>query len=359
MGAGSDAGPHFCLGHILGQNQRRARRILPTTLQLFSLSRPDCWPMEGSIFAVVLGLLAIMAQPSEAQEQPAAGASIDSEAQPRRLPVDQNDGDRKPATRATANLVSLFSTDDYPREAWRNGEQGIVAVTLTVSPDGKVADCVVNQSSGSPSLDVQTCRILWTRAHFTPARDAQGRPVQDTFHQRIRWELPEGNPADMEERFSRLILAVDTERAVVDCRYEASQTPKSMATHCPGNIEAMQQLISSAPDWIPFAGREIVFETQQRVGDPQGGVELGERQGEFQLLVARLYLTIDAAGNVKSCSTETWGPMRSPNANFTCEFAKRWKFEELPKQESNRNDRQLTVVNAAYLRKPPATLPSN
>jgi len=183
--------------------------------------------------------------------------------------------------------------------------------------------------------------------------------VQDTYHQRIRWELPAGNPADFEERFSRLILAVDSERAIVDCRYEASQTPKVTATHCPENIEIMRQLISSAPDWIPFAGHEIVFETQQRVGDPDGGAELGERQGEFQLLVARLHLTIDAAGNVKSCSRESWGPMRSKDMNFTCGFAERWKFEELPKKGFNRNDRQLSVVNAAYLRTPPPTLPTN
>lgn len=292
--------------------------------------------MEGVISAFVLGLFAFTTQQLE-------------------LDVPQVSG----ATEATANLVSLFSTDDYPPEAIRNGEQGTVAVTLTVNAEGKVADCVVNQSSGSPSLDVATCRILWTRAQFTPARDAQGKPVQDTFRQRIRWELPEGNPAALVEEYSRLVLAVNSERAIVDCRFEKSPTRNTAAPPCPENIEIMRDFVSAAPDWIPFAGREIVFETQQRLGIPDGGAELGERPGEFQLLVARLNLTVDAAGKVKACSRESWGPMRSKDANFTCEFAQRWRFEELPKGETNRNDRLLTVVNAAYLRTPNPPLPTN
>lgn len=305
-----------------------------------------------------MGLLAVTALQSEAKDSPATVVASAPDDRVRPRPVDEHEPG-EPASRATANLVSLFSTDDYPREAWQNGQHGIVAVTLTVAADGKVADCVVDQSSGSPSLDVQTCRILWTRAHFKPARDAQGRPVQDTFRQRIRWELPEGNPADFEEKFSRLILAVDAERAVVDCRFEANPSLKIPDSRCAQIIESVRQSISTAPDWVPFANSEVVFETQQRIGEPQGAPELGERAGEYQLEVARLNLTIDADGKVKSCSRESWGALRPKDAGFTCEFAQRWRFEELPKQESNRNDRQLTVVNAVYLRKRPATLPNN
>jgi len=363
MGAGSNAGPHFCLGASFPFSsvvRWLRKRSLPTSSGLFTLRWPDrSGSMEEAILAIALGLIAIAASPPEAKESLANGVSIapDIAAQP--PAAAENEKSKQVPSRATANLVSLFSTDDYPREAIRNGEQGIVGVRLTVGADGKVADCAVIQSSGSPSLDVQTCRILWSRAQFTPARDAQGKPIQDTYSQRIRWELPEGNPAEFEEAYSRLILTVDPGRAVVDCRREGSVARENADPHCSENIEALRQLISTAPDWIPFEGREVVFETQQRVGEPQSGPELGERPGEFQLLVARLQLTIDAAGKVKSCSRESWGPMRSRSANFTCEFAQRWLFDELPKQESNRNDRQLTLVNATYLRKPQAKLPSN
>lgn len=313
--------------------------------------------MEGIIFAFVLGLIAITTQQDFGGPQIAGapGATVPS-ARPQRAKRDRGGSER--ASEATANLVSLFSTDDYPREAIRNGEEGTVAVTLTVNAEGKVADCAIDQSSGSPSLDVQTCRILWTRAQFTPARDSQGNAVQDTFHQRIRWELPKGSPASLTEEFSRLVLAVSADGAVVDCRLEKSPTLNAAPPPCPENLEFVEDFIASAPDWIPFPGREVVFETQRRIGLPDGGAELGERPGEFQLLVARLNLTIDGAGKVKGCTRESWGPMRGKDANFTCDFAQRWQFEELPKKETNRNDRLLTIVNAAYLRTPIPELPT-
>lgn len=257
--------------------------------------------------------------------------------------------DPETATRARANLVSLFSTDDYPPEAWRNGEQGTVAVKLTVGPDGKVADCIVTHSSGSPSLDVQTCRILWTRAQFSPARDAEGNPVRDTYNQRIRWELPTGSPVEVEEQFFRYILIVDAKKAILSCRYESSPDWQRGDSACSEFIERVRHLVTSAPEWIDFSGKEMVMETQHRVGEPQGGTDLGERPGERSIALSRLYLTIDGGGKVKSCSRDSWGAVRE-GPWIACGAAERWQFEGLPKEESNKSDRQMTIVNAIYLR---------
>ena len=254
------------------------------------------------------------------------------------------------ATRVKANLVSLFSTDDYPPEAWRNGEQGTVGVRLTVDATGKVADCVVLLSSGSPALDVQTCRILWSRAQFVPARDAKGNAVQDTYTQRIRWELPTTNRGDVEEQFSRFILTVDAEKTIVDCRFEASPDWQKEDSGCTDFIERMRNLVTYAPDTIDFTGKDLILETQHRVGRADSGIELGEREGETSLAVSRLYLAIDSAGKVKSCSRDSWGPVRSDRMTVGCGAAELWQFHALPAAETNRNDRELTVVNAIYLR---------
>ncbi len=91
--------------------------------------------------------------------------------------------------RARANLASYVSADDYPAEALFNEEEGIVAFRLTVGPDGRVWNCDVTRSSDSPSLDEATCRIMRSRARFTPARDNHGNPTTDSLSQRIRWVL--------------------------------------------------------------------------------------------------------------------------------------------------------------------------
>ena len=97
----------------------------------------------------------------------------------------------EPAVRARANLVALFSTDDYPRQAIRNEEQGTVQFRITIAPDGSVSDCTVIASSGSAALDRASCAIVSERARFKPARDASGQRVADTMTSRVRWELPQ------------------------------------------------------------------------------------------------------------------------------------------------------------------------
>lgn len=98
-------------------------------------------------------------------------------------------GGSEPAVRARADLAALISDRDYPREALSRREHGRVAFELAIAPEGQVAGCRVLASSGSATLDEATCRIMRERAHFVPARDAEGRPMADIVHDSIRWEL--------------------------------------------------------------------------------------------------------------------------------------------------------------------------
>ena len=92
---------------------------------------------------------------------------------------------------AKANLVAIFSDDDYPAEAIRHEEQGTVAYRLQINRRGRVAECSIVSSSGSDTLDDATCRIIEDRARFEPARDTAGKRIGDEYSGRIRWVLPE------------------------------------------------------------------------------------------------------------------------------------------------------------------------
>lgn len=91
--------------------------------------------------------------------------------------------------RARANLATYVSNDDYPASALRNEESGTTGFRLTVGPNGRVTNCVVTSSSGSSALDSATCRIMRSRARFTPARDNRGNPTTDTVSSRITWRI--------------------------------------------------------------------------------------------------------------------------------------------------------------------------
>jgi protein TonB len=91
--------------------------------------------------------------------------------------------------RAKANLQGLIRSDDYPSSAQEREEQGTVRVRLSIGTNGSVTGCSVVGSSGSRALDSATCRLLQSRAKFTPARDNQGNPIADSDTVSISWRL--------------------------------------------------------------------------------------------------------------------------------------------------------------------------
>jgi len=55
--------------------------------------------------------------------------------------------------------------------------------------DGRVTGCTVTGSSGSAALDNATCRIMRSRARFSPARDSNGQPTTDSYAASITWRI--------------------------------------------------------------------------------------------------------------------------------------------------------------------------
>jgi protein TonB len=93
------------------------------------------------------------------------------------------------AQSARGSLQSLISADDYPDSALRNEETGTVVVRLHIGTNGRVSGCDVVQSSGHTALDNATCRLLSSRARYTPAKLSDGQPTTDTDTARITWRI--------------------------------------------------------------------------------------------------------------------------------------------------------------------------
>lgn len=90
-----------------------------------------------------------------------------------------------------AEPQSYVRPEDYPLAASDAGEQGTVGFSIDVGVDARVNACTVTKSSGSSSLDAATCRIMRSRARFTPARDSNGNPRASHIEQEVTWSLPE------------------------------------------------------------------------------------------------------------------------------------------------------------------------
>lgn len=78
---------------------------------------------------------------------------------------------------------------DYPRSASAAEVGGTVVVHFDVGADGRVSNCRIAESSGDPSLDATTCRLIEKRFRYEPARDARGEPVEDVAGWKQDWWL--------------------------------------------------------------------------------------------------------------------------------------------------------------------------
>ena len=94
-----------------------------------------------------------------------------------------------PTAEPIGNPAHWFSNDDYPIEARRRNEEGLVKLRLTVDPQGKADACAIVSSSGSIFLDDATCDLALRRSRFLPARGAGGKAVRSSWNSGIRWQL--------------------------------------------------------------------------------------------------------------------------------------------------------------------------
>jgi protein TonB len=88
------------------------------------------------------------------------------------------------------NPGNWATANDYPSRALREEREGTTGFRVTVGPDGRVTDCQITSSSGSPDLDQTACEKIRQRARFTPATDGEGNPTSGTYSNRVRWVIP-------------------------------------------------------------------------------------------------------------------------------------------------------------------------
>ena len=82
---------------------------------------------------------------------------------------------------------------NYPDEARHRDQEGLVAFALRVDRTGKVAECLVVESSGFASLDESTCALA-TQMRFEAARDQMGKATESVYRTRVFWLLDDPRP---------------------------------------------------------------------------------------------------------------------------------------------------------------------
>lgn len=195
------------------------------------------------------------------------------------------------------SLTGIFQVDDYPADALDLNQQGSVGVLVRVDPKGGVSDCMITSSSGSPALDAQTCRIVWLRAKFTPARDATGRPTASTYQQSIVWRIAEEDEGESSEPYMVRWIVSDWDNAVPSCRTEvggAAEGDHAGPAMCPAYVAGIPASLGD----LVRGYAQLSVEQRFSIGSlPSTTPASGDRLIGREL--ARL--DVDAAGRVTSC----------------------------------------------------------
>ena len=84
-----------------------------------------------------------------------------------------------------------ISTDDYPSRALREGKEGVTRITWDINTEGRVENCRVVSSSGTPELDEAACRAITRRGRYKPALDQNGNPIRSSESRSVRWQIPD------------------------------------------------------------------------------------------------------------------------------------------------------------------------
>ena len=89
--------------------------------------------------------------------------------------------------RVSGSFGHLISPKDYPRDALDRRQGGRMRYVLLIDELGRVADCSIVETSGIAALDAQACILLTTRARFSNALGADGKPAKDAVAGNIVW----------------------------------------------------------------------------------------------------------------------------------------------------------------------------
>lgn len=86
--------------------------------------------------------------------------------------------------RPPVQIAGRITPKDWPGQV-----SGTVELRYFVETNGRVSDCVIIHTSGSPLLDETTCRLIETRFRFRPATDEDGRPEAVWVRSIQEWQL--------------------------------------------------------------------------------------------------------------------------------------------------------------------------
>jgi len=86
-----------------------------------------------------------------------------------------------------ARMLNKIPDREYRRISGGRIPRGSASIAFRVEPNGRMANCRVTRSSGDAYVDSIVCQAAMAHLRFSPARDANGRPVAQDMSYTPTW----------------------------------------------------------------------------------------------------------------------------------------------------------------------------
>jgi TonB family protein len=80
-----------------------------------------------------------------------------------------------------------LTSGDFPADAARAGDTGVVSFEVAIDATGKPFSCKVMQPTAWPSFDKTACAAMVVRGRFEPAHDGAGAPIASSWRRSVNW----------------------------------------------------------------------------------------------------------------------------------------------------------------------------
>lgn len=91
--------------------------------------------------------------------------------------------------RPAASPANWLRSSDYPVDMLSQNQPALVQVRLIVDTNGAPKTCYIQATTRPKAFDEAVCNGLMRRARFTPALDAEGKPMESYWRKSVRFVL--------------------------------------------------------------------------------------------------------------------------------------------------------------------------
>lgn len=81
-------------------------------------------------------------------------------------------------------------SSDYPSSMLRAGQPALIEFRLNVDSEGKPTSCYIQSTTRPKDFDDAVCKSVMRRARFSPALDADGKPLATFYRNRVLFQIP-------------------------------------------------------------------------------------------------------------------------------------------------------------------------